>query len=87
MSICKEIEEGCNVPSSPNDIKILLYQLKKEVRELIKNTEVKLLCQDGQIAELCQYLKNNLSNSIRCLLLDMEESRKNRQSYNRNNFT
>ncbi len=28
----------------------------------------------GKIAELCKYIKDNLSNSIRCLLANMEES-------------
>ena len=72
MSICENKGE---FPSSPNDIKILLYKLKNEVDALIKNTEAKLLLHDGKIAELCQYLKDNLSNSIRCLLLDMEMQR------------
>lgn len=87
MSITNPCEEGCNLPSSPNDIKIMLFRLEKELKELIKSTETKILLHDGKIAEACKYLKDNLSNSIRCLLLDMEESRKNRQSYNRNNFT
>lgn len=46
MNICKEIEEGCNLPSSPNDIKILLNQVKREITELTKNTEAKVLIQD-----------------------------------------
>lgn len=75
MSICKEIEEGCNLPSSPNDIKILLKQIKKEVDDLVTSTEAKLLLHDGKLAELCKYLKDNLSNSIRCMLADMESSR------------
>lgn len=74
MSICKEIEEECKALSSPNDIKILLVRLTKEVDELITSTEAKLLLHDGKIAELCKYLKDNLSNSIRCLLFDMEKS-------------
>lgn len=72
MSICKEIEEGCNLPSSPNDIKVLLKQLITELDSLTKNTEAKLLLHDGKIAELCRYLKDNLSNSIRCMFADME---------------
>lgn len=46
MSICKEIEEGCKLPSSPNDIKILINQIKREIKELTKNTEAKVLIQD-----------------------------------------
>lgn len=63
--------EGCSLPSSPNDMKILLNQLKREVEGLIKTTEAKLLRHDGKIAELCKYLKDNLSNTIRCLLDSM----------------
>lgn len=74
MSICKEFEEGCNLPSSPNDIKILLKQIKVKLELLSKDTEAKLLLHDGKIAELCRYLKDNLSNSIRCMLADMEAS-------------
>lgn len=70
-----------DVTSSPNDIKILLYKLKSEVDTLMKTTESKLLLHDGKIAELCKYLKDNLSNSIRCLLLDMENSRRVRLYY------
>lgn len=83
MSICDNLCGDGALPSSPNDIKILLIKLKKEVDQLVKSTETKLLCQDGQIAQACQYLKNNLSNSIRCLLADMEASRRIRQNYYR----
>lgn len=66
--------EGCNIPSDTNELKIFVKKLIKEVEELSKTTEAKLLLHDGKIAELCRYLKDNLSNSIRCLLLDMDES-------------
>lgn len=65
---------GGDFPSTPNDIKILLASIKKEVDELVKETEAKLLLHDGKIAECCKYLKDNLSNSIRCMLLDMKLS-------------
>lgn len=68
-------EEACNLASSPNDIRILLVQIKRQVKELTENTEAKLLLHDGKIGELCKYLKDNLSNSIRCMLADMEASR------------
>ena len=67
-SIC---EEGCSLPSSPNDLKILMYKMKKEVDELVKTTEAKLLAHDGKIAEMYKYIKDNLSNSIRCQLESM----------------
>lgn len=73
--------EGCTLPSTPNDLKILVKQLKREVEELSKTTEAKLLCHDGKIAELCRYIKDNLGNSLRCLLDSMLESRRNRKNY------
>lgn len=70
-SIC---EEGCSLPSSSNELEILLKQVLREVKELSTTTEAKLLCHDGKIAEMCKYIKDNLSNSIRCLLDSMELS-------------
>lgn len=70
-TITNPCEEGCYLPSSPNDIKILLNQIKREVKELATRTESKLLLHDGKIAEMCKYIKDNLSNSIRCLLDSM----------------
>lgn len=75
MSICDEIKEGCELPSSPNDIKILLKQIKKEVDRIVNETEAKLLLHDGKIAELCRYIKDNLSNTLRCMFADMEANR------------
>jgi hypothetical protein len=34
------------MPSSPNEIKILLNRIQREVLELVKKTEAKMLCQD-----------------------------------------
>lgn len=74
MSNYNSCVEGCNIPSTENDIKILLMQIKREVEELANSTEAKLLLHDGKIAELCKYLKDNLSNTIRCLLDSMKLS-------------
>lgn len=68
--------KGCNLPSNPNELKVLMCQMKKEVEKLIKDTKSQLLIHDGKIAECCRYLKDNLSNSIRCLLNDMENTRR-----------
>ena len=68
MNYTNKCVEGCNLPSTPNDIKILLQQIIREVKELSETTEAKLLLHDGKIAEMCKYIKDNLSNSIRCLL-------------------
>lgn len=38
--------EGCQMPSTPSDIKVLLTQIKREIRSLATTTEAKLLCQD-----------------------------------------
>lgn len=60
--------------STPNELKILLNQIKREIDSLTKTTEAKLLLHDGKIAELCLYLKTNLSNTIRELLDSMSLS-------------
>lgn len=65
---------GINLPSRDNEIEILIRQLKREVKELLKTTQAKLLCQDKKIAETMVYIKNNLSNALRILLNSMLES-------------
>lgn len=65
---------GISLPSHDNEIEILIRQLKKEVNELMKTTQAKLLCQDKKIAETMVYIKNNLSNALRVLLNSMLES-------------
>ena len=59
------------LPSHDNQLEILVKQLKREVKELMKTTTAQLLCQDKKIAETMVYIKNNLSNAIRNLLDDM----------------
>lgn len=46
MDIKKLCEEECYAFSSPNDIKILLNQIKREIKELAETTEGKLLYHD-----------------------------------------
>lgn len=65
---------GISLPSHDNTTEILIKQLKREVKELLKTTQAKLLCQDKKIAETMVYIKNNLSNAIRDLLDSMLES-------------
>ena len=65
---------GINLPSQDNELEVLVRQLKREVKELMKTTQAKLLCQDKKIAETMVYIKNNLSNAIRDLLDSMLES-------------
>lgn len=66
--------DGCNLSSSDNKTDMLIMQLKLEVKELLKTTQAKLLCQDKKIAETCTYIKNNLSNYLRDLLESMKLS-------------
>lgn len=72
-NICN-YEEGCSLPSSSNELEILLQQIKRDVKNLLETNEAKLLEQDGKIAETCVYIKNNLSNEIRVLLDSMQLS-------------
>ena len=65
---------GESLPSYNNEIEVLIRQLKREVKELLKTTQAKLLCQDKKIAETMVYIKNNLSNSLRNLLDSMIQS-------------
>lgn len=67
-------EEGCSLPSSSNELEIVIRNLKREIIDLSTNTEATLLIHDGKIAEMCRYIKNNLSNSIRELIDSMELS-------------
>ena len=62
---------GINLPSHDNELEVLIRQLKREVKELMKTTQAKLLCQDKKIAETMVYIKNNLSNALRDLLDSM----------------
>ena len=67
--------EGSFIPSTPNELEILYRQLKREIELLIKNTNNQLLRHDEKIAELCKYIKDNLSNSLRCLINSMKLNR------------
>lgn len=71
MSNINCYEGGCSLPSSSNELEILVRQIKREVTKLVNETEAKLLLHDGKIAEMCKYIKDNLSNSIRELLDSM----------------
>ena len=72
-NICN-YEEGCSLPSSSNELEIIVRQLKREVSELMQTTTDKFLKQDGKIAEMCVYIKENLSNELRTLLDSMKLS-------------
>ena len=65
---------GESLPSYNNEIEILIRQLKKEVQDLMKTTEARLLCQNKKINETMVYIKNNLGNALRVLLNSMLDS-------------
>lgn len=62
----------CCLKSNDNTIEVLLARIKEEIKELSNSTTVRLLMQDGKIAETCVYIKNNLSNYIREMMNTME---------------
>ena len=64
----------CNLNNSDTslyELEILIRQVKREVKELSETTEASLLKHDGKLAELCCYIKDNLSKSLRDLLDSM----------------
>lgn len=64
--------ETCNLDTSSNEVEILIRQLRREVEELMKSTTGRLLLQDSKIADICVYVKENLSGEIRELLDTMQ---------------
>jgi hypothetical protein len=72
MSDCINACEGLNTGDKTYDI--LIAELTKEINELCKTSTAKFLFYDEKVAELCTYIKANLSNSIQCLLGDMKLS-------------
>ena len=65
---------GINLPSQDNELEVIVKHLQREVVELMKTTDKRLLCQDKKIAETMVYIKNNLSNSLRLILNSMLEN-------------
>lgn len=63
--------EECNFSSSPNEIKILIKQLNTKLTNYYNDTNKSLLEHDHKISELCNHLKDNLSDSIRSLIDNM----------------
>lgn len=60
--------EGCSMPSDTNEIKIMIKQLNKKVQDFYNDTNESLLEHDHKIAEMCNYLKLNLGDSLRTLI-------------------
>lgn len=65
---------GISLPSQDNELEVIVKHLQREVVELMKSTDKRLLCQDKKIAETMVYIKNNLSNSLRLILNSMLEN-------------
>ena len=59
---------------SSNELEILMRQIQREVEKFYNDTTAKLLLHDGKIAEVVRYIKDNLSNTLRCMLLDMDNN-------------
>ena len=56
------------------DENILLTQIKRELEKLMNTTSARLLKQDGKIAELCLYLKDNLKSTLGGMFDTMKEN-------------
>lgn len=63
-----------NTCMSSNELEIIIRQLHEEVKKYYNDTTAKMLLHDGKIAELCNYIKANLSNELRILLDSMISS-------------
>lgn len=72
MSDCFTACEGLNKPNNKYDV--LIANLHNEIIELCKTSTAKFLFYDKKVAELCTYIKANLSNAIQCLISDMQLS-------------
>lgn len=72
MSECKLSCEGLNIGDNKYDV--LIAGLQKEIDELCETATAKFLFYDGKVAELCTYIKTNLTNQLQCLLADMKFS-------------
>lgn len=62
MAICNE---DCNLQVENTEVDALIKKLIREVTELTKDTESRLLEQNEKIADLCLFLRENVSTSIR----------------------
>lgn len=57
MSVNNSCVEGCDLPSTPNGISMLLKQIKEEIKDLVTNTEAKLLLHDRKNSRVMQIFK------------------------------
>lgn len=64
----------CCMRSDDNTVKILVNDLIREMQKFKEDSTARLLLQDGKIAETCVYIKENLSNYLRDIINDMDNS-------------
>lgn len=72
MSICEQ--NACTFNKEDTKYDVLILQLHREIKELSESTTAKLLMMDGKIAATCDYIKDNLSQTLRELLDTMISS-------------
>lgn len=64
----------CDLFSDDNENDLIHKDLKEQMRILLNTTTAKILMFEGKLSELCKYIKDNLSNTLRELIHDMEFS-------------
>lgn len=65
---------SCNLNVDDNKNELIHKRLEQEIKNLANDLNAKVLMQKGAIAELCEYIKGNLTNTLRTLLDDMKYS-------------
>lgn len=68
------MEKDYSTDISSNKLEIMLKQLRREVDTLMSTTEAKLLLHDNKIAEVVKYIIENIENTLRCIIDDMDHS-------------
>lgn len=68
------IFKDCNLTSNDNTSDLIHEDLQKQMETLLNTTTAKMLMFEGKLSDLCKYIKDNLSNTLRELILDMEYS-------------
>lgn len=68
------MNDCCNLNIKNNQNDINLNRILIEMKKLKDDTTASLLYQNGKIAELCNYIKDNLSNELRTLIDSMKYS-------------
>ena len=73
MSDCLTACEDMNTGDKKYDV--LISELQQEIKEILSTQGAKFLMYDEKVAELCTYIKGNLSNALLCLLMDMKNAK------------